>query len=173
MAEQRLEEWPGEPRHCDQCGTALDRAHLYGRERGVCQACGKIAFRSPSIGVAVLVRDGDGRVLLILRGPGSTRPGTWAIPAGYLDYGEDVREGAARELFEETGLIAEVGEPVFVASNWHDPAKLTVGVWFEGRVVGGHPIAGDDAVDIGWFELDRLPELAFETDRALLDSLRG
>lgn len=139
----------------------------------MCPECGKIAFRSPSIGVAVLLRDRDGRVLLIKRGPGSTRPGTWAVPAGFLDYGEDVREGAARELLEETGLTAEVGEPIFVASNWHDPAKLSVGIWFEGTLTGGTPEAGDDAVDVAWFELDALPELAFETDRELLDRLQS
>ena len=73
---------------------------------------------------------------------------------------------------EETGLIVEVGEPVFVASNFHDPAKLTVGIWFAGTVTGGVLEAGDDADEVGYFALDDLPPLAFDTDTALLDSLR-
>ena len=85
-----------------------------------------------------------------------------------MDYGEDVREAAARELREETGLEAEVGDPLFVASNFHDPAKLSVGIWFEGRLTGGTLQAGDDAVAAGWFALDELPDLAFETDAALI-----
>jgi ADP-ribose pyrophosphatase YjhB (NUDIX family) len=73
---------------------------------------------------------------------------------------------------EETGLVVEVGEAVFVASNFHDPGKLTVGIWFAGTVTGGTLEAGDDADDAGYFPLDELPPLAFETDVALLDSLR-
>lgn len=125
------------------------------------------------MGVAVLVRDPSGRVLMVKRAEGATQPGLWSIPAGYMDYGEEVREAAARELEEETGLEAEVGEVVFVASNFHDPAKLTVGIWFEGNVVGGNLEAGDDAAEVGWFSLDELPPLAFETDETLFEQLRS
>ncbi len=82
-----------------------------------------------------------------------------------------MRTAAAREVAEETGLVVEVGPPVWVASNFHDPAKLTVGIWFEGRVIGGVLAPGDDAVDVGWFDLDALPDLAFDTDRSLLGTL--
>lgn len=128
-------------------------------------------YRNPGVGVAVVIMDEDGRLLMIKRGPGTTRPGLWAVPAGYVDYGEDVRDAARRELEEETGLVAELGDVVHVASNFHDPAKLTVGIWFRGTVVGGTLTAGDDAVDVGFFALDELPPLAFETDVELLRAL--
>ena len=163
--------WPGEAEFCQACGTALDRTLVFGRSRGTCPACGRIDFRNPAVGVAVVLRDGDGRLLLVKRAPGMTQAGRWCVPAGYMDYGEDVREAAARELREETGLVAEVGEPLFVASNFHDPAKLSVGIWFEGRLTGGELQAGDDAVDAGWFALDELPDLAFETDEALIERM--
>ena len=164
--------WPGEFKFCPMCSTELAVRQLGGRDRRVCPACGYIHWRNPGVGAAVLVRDQEGRVLLIRRAPGSTKPGLWAIPAGYVDYGEDVRQAARREMCEETGLIVEVGEAVFVASNFHDPGKLTVGIWFAGTVTGGTLEAGDDADDAGYFALDDLPPLAFETDVALLDSLR-
>jgi ADP-ribose pyrophosphatase YjhB (NUDIX family) len=154
------------------CSTELTVRQLGGRDRRVCPACGYVHWRNPGVGAAVLVRDDEGRVLLIRRAPGSTKPGLWAIPAGYVDYGEDVRQAARREMREETGLVVEVGEAVFVASNFHDPGKLTVGIWFAGTVTGGTLEAGDDADDAGYFALDDLPPLAFETDVALLDSLR-
>lgn len=137
-----------------------------------CGACGYVHFRNPGVGAAVVVIDGEGRILLVRRAPGATQPGRWSIPAGFVDYGEDVRAAAARELEEETGLVAEVGEVVHVASNFHDPAKLTVGIWFAGRVIGGTAAAGDDADRIGWFALDDLPPLAFETDADLLRTMR-
>jgi ADP-ribose pyrophosphatase YjhB (NUDIX family) len=154
------------------CSTRLEERRLGGHDRRACPACGYIHWRNPGVGAAVLIRDGDGKVLMIRRAPGSTRPGYWAIPAGYVDYGEDVREAARREALEETGLIVEIGAPVFVASNFHDPAKLTVGIWFTGTVTGGRLEAGDDADEVGFFALDELPPLAFETDDELLASLR-
>ena len=54
-----------------------------------------------------------------------------------------------------------------------DPAKLTVGIWFAGTVTGGTLVAGDDADAVGWFHLDDLPSLAFETDEELFERLRA
>jgi len=119
-----------------------------------------------------VVFDDDGRLLMVRRGPNATRSGLWSIPAGFVDYGEEIRAAAARELLEETGLVAEIGAVVFAASNFHDPAKLTVGVWFSGTVTGGTLEAGDDADDVGWFDLDGLPPLAFGTDEAFIEGLR-
>jgi ADP-ribose pyrophosphatase YjhB (NUDIX family) len=119
-----------------------------------------------------VVFDDDDRVLLVRRGPGATRHGLWSVPAGFVDYGEEIRAAAARELLEETGLAADVGDVMFVASNFHDPNKLTVGIWFSGTVTGGTLMAGDDADAVGWFPLDDLPPLAFDTDEALFERLR-
>lgn len=132
-----------------------------------CPRCRYVHFRDPGVGAAVVLEDDEGRVLLVKRGRGATKPGLWCVPCGFVDYGEEIREAAAREVAEETGLEVEVGEPVFVASNFHDPEKLTVGIWFNGRVLGGVARAGDDAVEVGWFRLDDLPVLAFETDAEL------
>lgn len=136
-----------------------------------CPNCGFVHFRNPGVGAAVVVWDEQDRLLLIKRAKGSTKPGLWAIPAGYVDYGEEVRAAAARELREETGLQAEVGDVVWVASNFHDPAKLTVGIWFLGTVTGGRLEAGDDAEEAAFFALSNLPPLAFNTDVAYLRSL--
>jgi ADP-ribose pyrophosphatase YjhB (NUDIX family) len=162
---------PGEFTFCPHCATALEREVRAGAPRMVCPGCGWTHFRNPGVGAAVLLRNEAGEVLLVRRAPGSTRAGAWCIPCGYVDYGEDVREAAAREVAEETGLRVDVGEVVFVRSNFHDPAKLTVGVWFDGTVVGGTLAPGDDADDAGWFPLDVLPDLAFATDRELLAGL--
>ena len=166
------EPWPGEAVFCPGCGTRLERARMHGRERGVCPDCGRIDFRSPSVAVAVLLRDARGRILMVKRGPGSSRPGFWSIPAGYMDYGEEVRAAGAREVLEETGLVVEVGDPIYVATNFHDPLKVSVCIWFAGTVLGGDPVAGSDAVELGWFSLQDLPDLAFETDAALFEQMR-
>jgi ADP-ribose pyrophosphatase YjhB (NUDIX family) len=136
-----------------------------------CPACPFIHWRNPGVGAAVVVFDDAGRILLVKRAAGATRPGLWSIPAGFVDYGEEIRAAAARELCEETGLEADVGDVVWVASNFHDPAKLTVGIWFEGTVIGGALQAADDAEAAEFFALDHLPPMAFETDVAYLQRL--
>ncbi len=165
--------WPGDYLYCPHCGSPLQSAHLGGRARRQCPACGFVHWRNPGVGAAVVIRDDDGGILLVKRGPEVSQAGLWSVPAGFVDYGEDVRAAAARELREETGLDVDVGEVLHVASNFHDPAKLTVGIWFAGKVVGGELRPGDDAVDAGFFPPADPPPLAFETDREFLAWLTG
>jgi ADP-ribose pyrophosphatase YjhB (NUDIX family) len=51
---------------------------------------------------------------------------------------------AARQFLEETSLEVDLGEVLSVHSNFHDPERLTVGIWFAGRVMGGALRPGDD-----------------------------
>ncbi len=153
------------------CGQRLGVRRIGARNRPFCSECGFIHFRNPGVGAAAVVWNTSGSILLVRRGPTATKAGLWSIPAGYVDYGEDVRAGAARELHEETGLEATIGDAVWVATNFHDPAKVTVGIWFAAEVTGGELRPGDDAVEVGWFALENLPDLAFETDMAYIESL--
>ena len=163
--------WPGEYTYCPMCTAVLEWRQIGDAKHMRCPECGYVHWRNPAVGAAVVVFDDEGRILLIRRGPGMTREGYWAVPAGFVHYGEEIREAAARELEEETGLIADVGDVVWTQSNFHDPAKLTVGIWFAGTVTGGELQAGDDADDAGFFAFDELPPLAFPTDVAYLRSL--
>ena len=170
--ENRTDVWPGEAEFCARCGSRLDRVHLHGMERGRCGSCGRIDFRSPSVGVAAIVRNANGELLMVQREPGATQAGKWCMPAGFVDYGEDVRDAAAREVFEETGLRVSVRDVVHAATNFHDPEKVTVSIWFTTELIGGTVTAGDDAADAGWFSLDSLPPLAFDTDVDVIATLR-
>ena len=158
-------------RFCPKCGGQLEPKVLHGVERNVCTSCQFVLYKNPSVGVAVIVTDGD-RVLLGRRSRGSYK-GMWCIPCGYVEWGEDVRDAARREFLEETGLEVELGRVFTVHSNFHNPEALTAGIWFTGTVVGGHLQAADDLDEVAYFPLDALPsEIAFPTDRLVLEELR-
>jgi ADP-ribose pyrophosphatase YjhB (NUDIX family) len=119
----------------------------------------------------VIVQDKSGSILLGRRAPGSTYPGLWCIPCGYVEYEEEVRSAACREFIEETGLEIELGDVFTVLSNFHNPATHTVGIWFFGKIIGGSPQAGDDLDAIDWFAPNNSPPLAFPTDAVVLSML--
>jgi len=123
---------------------------------------------SPCVDV-ILVR--DGRVLLIER---RNPPHGWALPGGFIDYGESAEAAAVREVKEEVQLAVELVRQVGTYSDpTRDPRQHTLSVAFEGRLVdpAAEPRAADDAKACAWFPLEDLPELAFDHGRILADFL--
>ncbi|MCK4237150.1 MAG: NUDIX hydrolase [Candidatus Krumholzibacteria bacterium] len=160
----------GEFIYCPECGESLVKVVEEGHPRMKCPSCGFVHYRNPSPAVGVLILDGD-RVLLVKR-RFEPYKGLWGIPAGFIEYGEDVRETAVRELDEETGLKVELDKLHAVESCFDDPRVNSILVLFAGHAVGGELKAGDDAEDAGYFPLSELPEIAFEAHRRVLGRLR-
>ena len=154
--------------YCPKCGGRLQYGPVHSRERLRCQSCGYILYENPIVGVAVIVRDGSGAVLLGRRADNASYPGLWCIPCGYVEYDEEVRQAAYREFLEETGLQVRLGEVFTVLSNFHNPETHTVGIWFQAEIVGGTAEAGDDLAELGWFAPENPPPLAFPTDQTVL-----
>ena len=98
--------------------------------------------------------------------------GKWCIPCGRLEWGEEVRSGALRELEEETGLKAEIIGIAAVHSNFHRPDDLSVGIWFFGRVISGELHCADGELNaLEYFQPSDPPTLAFPTDATVLADL--
>jgi 8-oxo-dGTP diphosphatase len=104
----------------------------------------------------------DGQIILIKRkNPPFQR--SYALPGGFVDYGETVENAIIREFKEETGLDAEIQEFIGIYSEPdRDPRGHTVSAVFELKIISGEMIAGDDAAEVSLFPLNKLPELAFD-----------
>jgi 8-oxo-dGTP diphosphatase len=122
--------------------------------------------------VVLLATETIRRVLLIQRGNPPFR-GSWALPGGFVEEGEQVLEAAPRELAEETGL--RVGDLQLLGvydTPGRDPRGWTVSVVYLARLTNEAAVAGaDDAIAARWFAIDELPELAFDHSLILADAL--
>ena len=158
-------------RFCPFCGNSLRTRYDYGKRRLYCDICKCFHYRNPTVGVAVVVVEKN--KLLLVKRLGSYK-GMWCIPCGHVEWDEDIRLSARREVREETGLIVSIGPVINVHSNFHDIKKQTVGIWFRGKRTGGKLRAGSDADEAGYFSLDALPEpMAFPTDILVCEQVRG
>ncbi len=117
------------------------------------------AYRNPFPTVDVVIELGGrgepGPVVLIER---AGEPRGWALPGGFVDYGESVERAARREAAEETGLEVELVALLGVYSDpRRDQRQHNLSAVFAARAMG-EPKAGDDAAGVGVFGLDELPE---------------
>lgn len=122
--------------------------------------------RNPIPTVDVIIEMGGAVVLIKRRNP----PPGWALPGGFIDYGEPAEAAAVREAQEETGLRVRLTELFGVYSDpRRDPRHHTLSVVFIGTATG-QPVAGDDAAEAGIYTADQLPApLAFDHGQILAE----
>jgi ADP-ribose pyrophosphatase YjhB (NUDIX family) len=133
------------------------------RERLICADCGHIDYQNPKVIVGTVVTSGD--EILMCRRAIEPRRGFWTLPAGYLELGETLQEGAAREAMEEAGAdiaidailgvfsVTRIGQvQVIFSGRFADPARP-------------HFAAGPESLEVALFPWDRIPwdEIAFPT----------
>jgi ADP-ribose pyrophosphatase YjhB (NUDIX family) len=138
------------------------------RERRVCQTCGFIDYVNPRIVTGVVAHSG-GRILLCRRAI-EPRKGFWTLPAGFLELGESVEEGAQREAREEARAELEIETLLGLYSI---PRIGQVQIFFRARLLND-PLPGPESLEVILADWDSIPwkELAFPSVRWALDHYR-
>lgn len=119
----------------------------------------------------VITDEENPKILLIQRSDTKA----WALPGGFIDAGENAVEAAKRELFEEAGLLLLSDEGHQIYSGVIGDLRTTAHAWGETTAVLWKvpeevpTVAGDDAIDAGWFDMKNLPEQMSVNHRLLVN----
>ena len=126
-------------------------------------------YRNPLVTVDLIIEIDGGVVLIERKNP----PFGWALPGGFVDYGESLETAALREAREETSLHVALTEQFHTYSDPNrDPRHHTVTTVYL-ATADGTPKAGDDAKGIGVYWRSQLPApIVFDHDRILSDYFR-
>ncbi len=139
------------------------------RERLICGDCGFVTYDNPKI-VVGSVATWKGRVLMCRRAI-EPRRGLWTLPAGYLELNETTEAGAVREAMEEACARIDIEGLLAV----YNIARISqVQLIYRARLASPDIAAGEESLDVGLFDLDRLPtaDLAFPSVRWALGHYR-
>lgn len=120
-----------------------------------------MVHRNPSLAVdAVVIK--EGKILLVKR-KNEPYKGMFALPGGFVEYGEKTEEAVLRELKEETGMKGRIKRLVGVFSDpERDPRGHVVSIAYLVEPVSEGIKAGDDAADCKWIKIDDIRDLAFD-----------
>lgn len=119
------------------------------------------------VGVAVIIRNAGGKVLFGLR-KGKHGPGTWSLPGGHLEFGEEPEDTARREVLEETGLtvgkVAVYTQCPYVNSHFRSTGKQYITLYFVAEWYGGEPkvLEPEKCERWEWVDPRHLPSPLFE-----------
>ncbi len=128
-------------------------------------------YKNPSLTVDIFIFDEDENFILIKRG-NEPYKNYWALPGGFVDYGECVEDAAVREALEETSIKVNLKELVGVYSDpSRDPRRHTVSIAYTAKGNMADMKADDDACDIAIFSKGDLENmnLAFDHEKIIND----
>jgi 8-oxo-dGTP diphosphatase len=128
-------------------------------------------IKNPLLTVDTVITQNNSVVLIMRKNP--PFKGSWALPGGFVEYGETVEMAAIRETKEETGLDIGLDGIVGVYSDPNrDPRGHIISICFLGHRIGGELVADTDAADIQCMCIDEISEteLAFDHHKILEDA---
>ncbi|MBU1937967.1 NUDIX hydrolase [bacterium] len=158
-------------RYCSTCGKPLTSELIDNYPRLVCTSCNHVHYINPIPSVVALI-ERQGSVLLVKRAvePGK---GNWCLPGGFIESGETITTAALREIKEETNLKCRILDIWDACSDLEGFYGDVLVVCYRAEILGGELKAGDDAIDLGFFEEDNLPRLAFRCHARFLAKFWG
>lgn len=130
-----------------------------------------MTYQSPKITVdGVLFKDNS---ILLIQRKNPPFQGMWALPGGFVEYGETTENAVIREVNEETGLDTQIFTLLGVYSNpQRDPRGHSISIVYILTKIKGDVLGSDDALQAAFHSLDSLPSLSFDHEKIIKDAIR-
>lgn len=154
--------------YCPHCSEVLIKKSEGDIIRDFCVKCNLYFYDNPLPVVSIIIA--KGRSILLVKRRNEPYKGEWCLPTGFAETGESIESAALRELEEETAIKGKIIGLVDVDSNNDSFYGDLFFITFEAEWAGGEPLAGDDAMEINFFPIPKLPKLAFSSNTKALET---
>ena len=154
-------------KYCSNCGSLVIDKIPDGdnRHRWVCEHCDIVHYQNPKI-VVGSVAEQDGKILLCRRAI-EPRYGYWTVPAGFMELGETMAQGATREILEEACAEVQIGH-LYASVDVVEAGQVHL---FFTAVLLSDFSAGDESLDAALFSEQEIPwtDIAFRSGKFALE----
>ena len=155
-------------KYCNQCSAENTFSYIDGNNRFHCTICNTIHYQNPKP-TATLIIMNQNKLLLGKRDRNPAK-GQWGLIGGFMELNENLEQAALRELYEETQLSGSVKSIIGTTSHFN---TIFGDILLIGLIIEIHDWstlkAGDDISEASLFNIDNLPELAFDSHQALVN----
>ena len=154
--------------YCSNCGEKNSFGFMEGQNRFYCNCCKKIHYENPKP-TATLICMNENKLLLVRRGVEPAK-GEWGLPGGFMELNETLEQAALRELKEETNLEGRVNRILGTCSHYGSIFGdiLLIGMVIDLSYDVSSMMAGDDVSELQFFNVNDLPNLAFECHKKIV-----
>jgi len=127
-------------------------------------------YKNPALAVdGVIIKN---HIIVLVKRSKPPFQGQYALPGGFVEYGETVESALIREIAEETGLKVKIKSLIGVYSDPNrDPRGHIISIAFRAHIIGGEVLSGSDASEVRFFDIRNLPRLAFDHEKIIRDAL--
>ncbi len=154
--------------YCPKCGSSSVNRIIPENDtfhRLVCTNCGYINYQNPRLVVGTIPLF-ESKILLGKRAI-EPRSGFWNLPAGFLECGETLQEGAIRETYEETQAIVSI---LRMHTIYELPEENLIYFFFLAEMESEHFGVTSESLDVNLFSREEIPELAFSSNTFALEA---
>lgn len=155
-------------KYCSSCGSENEFSFIDGHNRFHCVKCGTIHYQNPKPTATLICMKNN--QLLLGRRDRNPAKGKWGLIGGFMELNETLEEAAIRELYEETKLVGEVVNIFGTSSHFNTVFGDVLLIGIVVNVKDWDTLeAGDDISEAKLFEINNLPNLAFDSHLELIE----